>query len=199
MSSSDVFVHLKRGRSETRINGVRVHFSANQCFRYKGDISEKACSRALCDDLLGRPGLAVSGNGPLLEALLEEEPSLVDHVRAVILDQPKQPDIHGIPSFSADKIPDNIETIFLSETRRYARDVEQKKFADNFNVIDADLLTEIAPQAIPQHAWTPVGHHIYPIDIPEISFEKDLDILLLDFPARNLALMPNGLASSVPV
>ena len=32
-----------------------------------------------------------------------------------------------------------------------------------------------------------------PIDVPEIAFEPSLDVLLIDCPARNLGLMPNGL------
>src|SRR5690606_5276691 len=35
--------------------------------------------------------------------------------------------------------------------------------------------------------------HIYPLPIPAIGFERDLDFLLLDLPARFLGLLPNGL------
>lgn len=37
-------------------------------------------------------------------------------------------------------------------------------------------------------------HHIYPIDIPDISVEPNLDFLLLELPPRYLPMVPNGLA-----
>ncbi len=194
MNSSDVQIHLKQGRSENCINGVRVHFSAHQLFRFDGDDKERACLRLLCDDLLKRPGLAFYGSGPLLGALFKEEPKLQSHGVAIIVQKPQQSELYGLPVIPANMLPENIQTVFLSDTKKLPRDRARKYLPDTIQVIDADLLTELAPQAVPGRGWTPVGHHIYPMDIPEIAFEKNLDILLIDCPARNLALMPNGLA-----
>ena len=52
---------------------------------------------------------------------------------------------------------------------------------------------EIAFEAIPARAWTPLAKNIYPIKVPRIRFSGKADMLLVDCPARNLALMPNGL------
>ena len=60
-------------------------------------------------------------------------------------------------------------------------------------VIDAEILASIAFEAIPARAWTPLAKNIYPIKVPRIRFSGTADLLLVDCPARNLALMPNGL------
>jgi len=39
----------------------------------------------------------------------------------------------------------------------------------------------------------PLEKNIYPINIPKIKVKKDIDVLLIDSPSRNLSLMPNGL------
>lgn len=194
MNSSEVHIHLKQARIESCINGVRVHFSPHQLFRFEGDREEQLCLRTLCDDLLKRPNLAYYGNGPLLQALFKEEPMLQSHGVAIIDQAPQDSELNGLPNFTVDELPKNIETVFLTDTRKLPRDKARKLLPDSILVIDADILTDLIPQQIPSRGWTPVGHHIYPLDIPEIHFEKDLDILLLDCPARNLALMPNGLA-----
>jgi radical SAM superfamily enzyme YgiQ (UPF0313 family) len=56
------------------------------------------------------------------------------------------------------------------------------------------MLAEIARDIIPMRAWTPIERNVYPLDIPDVRLPEGKDLLLLDCPARNLALMPNGLA-----
>ena len=48
-------------------------------------------------------------------------------------------------------------------------------------------------ELIPDHCFVPIEKNIYPIVVPQIKFEKNLDMLLLDCPSRNLSMMPNGL------
>src|SRR5580765_7325908 len=62
------------------------------------------------------------------------------------------------------------------------------------NLVEPDVLAKIATDQVPARAWSPWARDtIYPIDIPEIEFQSGLDMLLIDCPARNLGLMPNGL------
>jgi radical SAM superfamily enzyme YgiQ (UPF0313 family) len=191
MNNSEVVLHLQRGKSTARVDGVRVLFSAHQCF----SVPDDAAIGALGNYLATLPGLAFYGDTPLLAALLAVCPSLVSDTRAVIVDGPAgEAPVAGLRQISRARIPSDIKTIFLTETRAFPRMAARRRFDRGLDIIDADILAEIAPQAVPARAWTPVGHHIYPMDVPEISFEKGLDLLLLDCPARNLALMPNGLA-----
>jgi hypothetical protein len=60
-------------------------------------------------------------------------------------------------------------------------------------VIDPNVIAD-SPSRVPARAWVPWSRDvIYPIDVPEIEFRSGLDVLLIDCPARNLGLMPNGL------
>lgn len=44
--------------------------------------------------------------------------------------------------------------------------------------------------------WRPALplHHLYPVDIPELTVSEGLDFLLLELPPRYMPMMPNGLA-----
>ena len=187
-----VTLTLQKGRSRRRIDATRVHFSAHQCFPGRGDEDEAACARRLGEHLLTRPGLALYGTGPLFDLLLQQVPALRQSVQAVVTDDGNG-EGRGLPVVAASALPASIRTVFLCETRAFPRQQMRKRLPQGVEVLDADLLVTIARELIPERAWTPIAKHIYPIDIPEIRFEPGLDILLMDCPARNLALMPNGL------
>ena len=66
----------------------------------------------------------------------------------------------------------------------------------NENEVPNTTLRDVALEnfeLVPEHCFIPVEKNIYPIPIPKIKFRKNLDILLLDCPSRNLSMMPNGL------
>mgnify|MGYP001415531338 CR=1 FL=1 len=48
-------------------------------------------------------------------------------------------------------------------------------------------------ELIPDECFIPIEKNIYPIVIPPIKFEGNLDLILMDCPSRNLSMMPNGL------
>jgi len=193
MSKSEVTLHLRRGKSTAKVGGVRVLFSVHRCFSPLDDSCDAALL-ALGKHLTTLPGLAFYGDTPLLEALLGACPSLVSDDRAVIVDGAAgEASVAGLRQIPLDNIPAGIETVFLTDTRAFPRMEARRKMDRRLNVFDPEILADIAPEAVPARAWTPAGHHIYPIDVPDIRFEKNLDLLLLDCPARNLALMPNGL------
>lgn len=55
-----------------------------------------------------------------------------------------------------------------------------------------DLISERGGE-LPKHAWTVTEKNIYPIDLPPVNFDKNIDMILMDCPSRNLSMMPNGL------
>lgn len=55
-----------------------------------------------------------------------------------------------------------------------------------------ELIAENGDQ-LSKHAFTVTEKNIYPIDIPRTNFKRDLDMILIDCPSRNLSMMPNGL------
>ncbi|MFZ2889062.1 B12-binding domain-containing radical SAM protein [Sulfuricurvum sp.] len=69
--------------------------------------------------------------------------------------------------------------------------LEQKIAQGSINMRFTQQL--ISPKLIPERALKKYVRHIYPIEIPEIAFAHELDFLLLDLPARERSLAPNGL------
>jgi radical SAM superfamily enzyme YgiQ (UPF0313 family) len=189
-----VSLTLERGRRRRTIDATRVHFSAHQCFPMDGRSDEALCARRLGQHLLSTPGLALYGPGRFLDLLLQHTPELKTKVEAVIADGADGgASTDGLPVVAVDAVPVSIRTVFLCETRAFQRQQMRKRLPPGVGVLDADCLVEIALDAIPARAWTPIIKHIYPLNLPEVRFEAGLDAILIDCPARNLALMPNGL------
>jgi radical SAM superfamily enzyme YgiQ (UPF0313 family) len=191
--SENVVVSLQKadGKRGT-VEGTRVCFSVYQCFATIDDES-RPLVRRLAEHLSDQPGLAL-WNGPLLAPLLEAAPHLRSKIKAVIGDEGSVPrEIAGIAACSADALPDGIQTVFICATRAVDRMMAAEALPKSVNVIDAEILASIAFEAIPGRAWMPIAKNIYPIKVPPIRFSGKADLLLIDCPARNLALMPNGL------
>lgn len=177
-----------------RVPGSRVCFSVHRCFTEEDDHCA-ALVRRLAAYLLGQKGL-VLWNGPLLARIIEAVPELRSHVLGVITSEfgPVTGDVAGIPACCATLLPDGTETVFICETAAVARMAARTSVPGQLAVLDAEILTTIAPEAIPPRAWTAMEKNIYPIDVPKVRFISEPDMVLMDCPARNLALMPNGLA-----
>jgi radical SAM superfamily enzyme YgiQ (UPF0313 family) len=189
-----VTLTLERGRRRCAIDATRVHFSAHQCFALNDGGAAAGCAGRLGAYLMTVPNLGLYGPGRFLDLLLEHTPELRKVARAVIADRgDSSSDRDGLRVLAVEAMPASIRTVFLCETRAFPRQQMRKRLPPDMSVLDADLLIDIAPELIPARAWTPMVKHIYPLDIPEIRFERGLDIILMDCPARNLALMPNGL------
>ena len=192
--TESVLVSLKSadGKHGT-VEGTRVCFSVYQCFAVM-DEESRGLLRRLADHLRKQTGLAL-WNGPLLEPLLEIAPDLRGKVRAVITaaERPAEGEVGGIKACGADALPKGVETVFLCATRAVERMMAADALPQTVKAIDAEILASIAFEAIPARAWTPLAKNIYPIKVPRIRFSGTADMLLVDCPARNLALMPNGL------
>ncbi len=195
-TSDKVQLKLKRGDEVIQASGVRVVFSPHQCFRFDDGREDRRCVDLLVDHLLTLPGLAVYGATQFLTYLLKHRPDFRSAVHVLIVDgtAPAKVASHGLPVATPTTLPPGLETVFLCETRTFPRMQMKKRLPGDLSVVEPTVLGEIAPDRLPLRAWTPVPKNIYPIDVPEIDFESGLDMLLMDCPSRNMALMPNGLA-----
>ncbi len=133
----------------------------------------QALLHALGRQLLRHPDLLIVGEDPLREALVSTFPALdsatIEAPSTVFITALKYLDIHDASQQARIRWPR--AQILTPYT----------------------LLAEIPDELIPSRAWRTQEHHIYPIEIPQIAVAKDLDMLLLDLPARFLGLLPNGL------
>jgi radical SAM superfamily enzyme YgiQ (UPF0313 family) len=196
VTSDKVIVRLKRDDDEITTLGVRVAFSVQQCFRFDDGREDRRCIDLLVDHLRTCSGLAVYGATPLLSYLLKHRPDLAGDIRALVIDGPASAEAQslGVQIGSPSTLPPGVETVFLCETRTFPRQQMRKRLPAGITIVEPTILGDIAGDQVPLRAWSPVTKHIYPIDVPEIEFEPGLDLVLMDCPARNLALMPNGLA-----
>ncbi|MCB2261352.1 MAG: B12-binding domain-containing radical SAM protein [Candidatus Thiosymbion ectosymbiont of Robbea hypermnestra] len=94
---------------------------------------------------------------------------------------------------SPQNLPPEVTDVFLCESLAFTRMQMKRRLPGMVNVIEPDILWNLAPDVIPERAWVSIEQNIYPIDIPEIAFKEGMDLLLIDCPARNLSMMPNGL------
>ena len=192
--TESVLVSLRSADNrQGKVEGTRVCFSVYQCFAVMDDDS-RALLRRLATHLRQQPGLAL-WNGPLLEPLLEVAPDLGSAIKAVITGEegPAAGEVAGVRACSAESLPAGVETVFICATRAVERMLAADALPNTIKAIDAEILASIAFEAIPARAWTPLAKNIYPIKVPRIRFSGTADMLLIDCPARNLALMPNGL------
>jgi len=198
MSDATVVLTLSKDQSIARIDGTRVTFSPHQCFAFDGGASDIECLRSLASYLKGIPGLVFVGAGYFIDYFMRHVPDIADAVIGTIRygSGGPDPDGHGLASVDVDMgtLPAEARTVFLCETLAFPRMQLRKWLPAGMEVIEPTVLSEIAPDVIPVHAWTPLPRNIYPIEIPEVRFKDGLDFAIVDAPSRNLSLMPNGLA-----
>jgi radical SAM superfamily enzyme YgiQ (UPF0313 family) len=195
MSETSVIATLSQGNRLAKVEGTRVTFSPHRCFVFDDGEEDIKCLRILGAHLRSLPGLALFGSGRLLDYLLKHAPEVKPHVLWIIpsKEHTQQVQIQEIPVAAAENLPSDIRSVFLCETTTFPRMQMRRRLPPTVNVVEPTILGEIAPDVVPLRAWTPVAKNIYPIDVPEIKFKKGLDLILIDCPSRNLALMPNGL------
>ncbi len=193
--NTQVTLSISKGGKRAQIESQRVTFTPSRCFAFDGSADETALLNRLAEHLRARPGLAFYGTGRLLDALLAACPDLARHAQALILDAGATDagSVHGIPVVAVDTLPAGLRTVFITAVNALPRMQMRQRLPEGVAVLDAMVLTDLAADLLPIHAWCPVSRNIYPVTLPEIRFEPTLDLLLLDCPARNLALLPNGL------
>ncbi|MCB2263872.1 MAG: hypothetical protein LGR52_13210 [Candidatus Thiosymbion ectosymbiont of Robbea hypermnestra] len=104
MDKDDEAVILKLGLSSQKtkfffgdyrkldVPGVRVAFSAHQCFAFDEGAEDLGCLEVLGKYLGELNGLALYGNGPLVEYLLEHAPDLRNNLVCLVSDVDPVPD-----------------------------------------------------------------------------------------------------------
>jgi hypothetical protein len=203
METAKAVLTLQHRSRVSRVDATRVRFSAHRCFARDDGDDDRRCIQLLANHLVsgladkeGDPRLAVcADDAEFLRYVMRHTPGLRKHVRCVVRgNRLSADDVDGLPLVSAEGLPPEVETVFLCETRAFPLMQMRKRLSVSARVVAPDVLPEIAVAAMPARAWTPWSRDIiYPIDVPEIEFKSGLDLLLIDCPARNLGLMPNGL------
>ena len=128
---------------------------------------------------------------PFLDALLAVAPELHKKVNAIVdpaVTHGKYGDISVVAHWQS--LPTSTGTIFLCELLTEPRSrLRHAMEHAAFTVLCPDILIS-HPELIPPEAWVIVRNSIYPMVVPEIEIRRELDVLLLNLPARNSFAMP---------
>ncbi len=139
--------------------------------------------------------MALFGCGSFCDYLLFQIPELKTRVKVVLDDDVRKAgrSIDGIPVVGPRELPDGIAAAFLCSTNWRALRRMRKTLRAGVEAVSLDTLLELDWSAAPNRAWLPARDSIYPINVPDIEFLPDQELILLDFPARTLAQLPVGL------
>lgn len=176
----------------------RQRLLAGKLFRQDGGADDSALLDALLASIPADGRLALYGAGPLSCYLLGLSPRLRARVHCIIEPQPElaHTELHGIPVKPLAAVSE-IDMLWLTPTA-YLDNLDARhalaKLPGQPKIVDWESLVDVLPSELqPGHAFHDAEYNIYPLPIPPIDFEPGLDFLLIDFPARFLGLMPNGL------
>src|SRR5438105_14501850 len=88
MELAQTLITLEHRGKMARVEGMRVRFSAHQCFARDGGADDRRCLQILADHLASLPGLAVcvADGGRFLRYFLELVPSLRFAIQYVIVE-----------------------------------------------------------------------------------------------------------------
>ena len=175
-------------------------FSVNHLFKYDHGEGDRLLLESLFGSLPDLNKTVIYGAGKLTRYAFEMLGGLSEKI-AVIIDDNADNQSASIPNvevIAPEKLTTLPEAVFLASTKYLTIEQLSKRAkrlfgeAPTLRVVE-EIKELLDPADIPRSAWRPPENTIYPIDIPEIEFEKNRDVILLDFPARFLGMMPNGL------
>ena len=199
MQLGEVKLDVRVGSDTSQHTATRVRFSAHQCFRFDDGPDDLECLALLEEACSGIATLAaaVDDGGRFLEYLVKHRPGLAARIQCVT--QPRAfgaaaaaGTIAGRPVVPAETVTAHAAAVLLADTRMFPRMQMRRLLPPDAAVIDLDVIGE-QPTRVPARAWVPWSRDIiYPTYVPEIEIQSGLDVLLIDCPARNLGLMPNG-------
>lgn len=170
-------------------------FSALRCFAIaERQNTAMTLYESIASTILAEPGpVALYGVGPFLDGILAANRELSGKVSVIVDPKAAPGNYRGIPLISHwQSIPKDTCTIFLCELLTEPRWRLRSEIGTTLNVLCPDVLMQ-SPELIPQEAWVVHENSIYPMNIPSMVIRSDLDLLLLDLPARNGFAFPLSL------
>lgn len=186
-----VKINIKVG-NKNLAKGVLQRFSVNTCFLYNNSKEEINCLKLVAEHLLSignKP--ALYGNGRLLDYFLQHT-DLKNKIKCILTDKNNS----DFKTIALKDIPGDIDAVLICDPitfRRWQMEKNVRKINPAIKIISPEILQELNWQMIPERGWVDAYDTIYPIEIPEIKFDTNNDLILIDAPSRNLDMLPNGL------
>ncbi len=186
-------VHADTGE-KTRYSADKLKFSPYKCFPLTGEDSEIALINRICQELArsGRP-VTLYHMGRFLDFILDHAPFLIPHVTMIVDEDWTESTYRDIPcatDFSA--LPAE-SVVFVCEAATASRWRLERNIPPGAAIISPDIARTL-PDMVPEQAWIPEEATIYPFPYPDIRFDPDLDVLLLDLPSAAGLQIPVSVA-----
>lgn len=141
--------------------------------------------------------LQIWGGGEIAQHLLGAAPALAGKVARIVDDRPGRQgkSCAGLTVESPDALAPG-GTVFFAlddpvEAVRHAQWCAARGIGSQR--VGLDAIAQLDARLVPERAWRPAVRSIYPINVPEIAFEPDQDLVLLEVPPRYQPLLPNGI------
>lgn len=189
---------FREGNSIEKI--FKGQLCVNHIFKYDKSESDRSLLKILLDKASENGSFSIYGAGKLSQYMFELFGDLPSDIDALLDDGDNiwTGDHTDIKPIKPERIQNPPTTILIASTRYLSiqamKDKALRLFGKNCNITLIEDLKYLAPpELIPLQAWRKPENTIYPINIPKIDFQKKQDLILIDFPARFLGMMPNGL------
>jgi len=101
---------------------------------------------------------------------------------------------HRLATIARERLHRGNANVFLCVVDRFDAHRILSALPTTARVHTFDVFKELIGERIPPDAWRKKFDHVYPLELPTIEIRKDLDVLLVDLPARSLAQLPIGFA-----
>lgn len=191
---SSVKIAISFDKYEFDVMGTKVALSPFRTFSYDDNATDIRLLRMIGSKLMTSKNVALMADARFASYFLKHVPNAENKIRVVIdhFNDPKTllPDV---PRTSADALPDDIDTVFLAMTGAFDLMMGHNRYQDRYTVVSPQALSSLPPEQLPKNSWVPLPKCAYPLPVSPLEIEDGLDMLLMDCPARNLSLMPNGL------
>ena len=183
---------------EANISGTAqaaaVQFSTARAIRFDSSPEDLRVITALRKGVLGKgEKMALYGTGAIASYFLDMDPFLRDAVACVISDTPGE-SIGEFITVEPDKLTETVTGVLLCTHRWREVAAMKSTLPGSVRTVCLADLPELDPASVPAYAWIPKVDSIYPMDVPEVSFKKGMDLILFDAPARSIAQLPVGFA-----
>src|SRR3989338_2894591 len=158
-------VPVKSKRINAELNGTLMRFSPFRLFQDFQSREAINCLKLIGKYLSGKEDVALYGKGEFSDKLLEHNPNLSNHILGVFY-----------PTLI---LPAGVKTIFLCDKSELACQRLKKNIPAGIEIITPAVIQDLDWKAIPGFAWVQDIKSIYPIDIPEIKFLPDQDLIVI--------------------
>ena len=167
-------------------------FCINRLLRYDRGKQDRLLLQRLQPAFTSSP-VTIYGAGRLIRYLFQMLPALTEHVVEILDDDPHKQGstLHGIPIVGS--LTGHTGPIFLASTRYRSLSQMHRTLGNRTWFGLGRAIEGLSIRDLPAKAWLDQPPGIYPVTIPPIRFEDNLDFVLLDLPPRFMGMMPNGL------